>query len=1662
MSVREKEIRFTHLVMLVLDKSASSEEIAEFQRLLHEYPEFKLQYIEQMKIHSLMTYRHVSGSQGMLQDHSRFSKTEKFMKQRSVGRVPSPGAPTPGEGTGPTRFGFRYAGLPKLAAAAILMIALGFGYIAALHQVQSFKNGSFSVPNEYSVELIQQKQAKKLKLPNKLPGKVLLSAGMAKIRLSSAVELTLQGNVELDLESSAARNVFLRKGKMLVYVPPHSKGLIVRTPELEAWDIGTIFSVAAGFNSGDSIFVFDGKVQVMDKEGNGIGLCEAGEGVLADPKTEALKFAADWDQTKYLFKKVKGRTALKNEAHTLQVVNKIEKLWRERYSPAIISRYGNLAQLRILKKKKITAVRKSPSQQENKMKNITKTAVAITSAVMMSTLNGLSTDGTWVNLAGGSWEVVSNWQDDTIASGIGSTASFDTIVPTSDVAVAVGSSVTTGTQVFGGTDNDYAWLLSGEPLVFENSSAPGVIEVKNREVVIANDMVTDEGLVKEGPGTLVLTGDNTSSSILSVNEGTLALSNQASLIYMRMSFAEGASLRVDGVSDFWSLEGPWSGSTAIDINGTAQFGRYSDFDGYAEYQIGTSIAGPGTLQKVAGNRQTLFGAQSLTGAVEVVGGTLAVMPTNDIVAWFGFDDPADIGRDSGPSGVSLSKQGNNDSWYEESGKFGGALKLNGSSCLIHDKWEAVPLMLPVGDSAYTIAAWMKRDPAIATRGGIASWGDMHSSYTSAGIRMNSSTTVIQPSAGHTAVSLDSPDDWQHVALTYDPTLSSGKRKIYVNGVVKRSDNPSQAYSMTTAFVSVGRGSTDLAHWDQFFKGLLDEVVFARTAFSQVQIQSLKDNGAASFYTAPTNENLLSPDATLAVGPSGRLLLGAEQTVSGIDGAGGVVALADRADLTVETDADTELFNSVYSAGDFVKKGAGTTLTLAARQNYQGETRVESGTLEVVNRPPRIMDGIVACYTFDNWADPYEDISENNIEMELKGSGSATHYGSYGRVGGCMFMENTYLEPVGGFPEAMPTGNVPFSISIWVNPAGGIGTTGGFAYWGYTTTRTRSSVNLRLNGAYNQLVLASDSGNVGGDIGFDLRTGTPGDGFGVGWHHLCYTYDPDHPTAKQNLYVDGQNIATANQGDFRIEPVGFRINCGRSITSNMGYAYVDDTIIFNRALSVDEVIYLSEGNQVVPMAVSQKPAPLAGVVGRYQFDDPANPGKDTSGHGNDLIAVGSGVTNNASGKYGSALSLDGTASWVASDAGYPLGFPTGRTPYTMACWFNPDDDAEIRAGLFYMGSTENLRDLYARLAYDYSSITLRTTGVTTMDASARYDLFKADRPAGWHHFAVVYEPMSTDKKRRLYIDGRLCGWDDITAGSLGTNFFYIGRGPSTTDNAYKGLIDDFVVMNRAATLSELHYLAAGMPEEYSDTLPCQTELNIESAGQVTFKGDSLNNIGALSGDGELVLDGSSSLRIGGGTTNDFAGTLSGSSCITVADGTVQTLPLSTFEGTLAVTNATLLVSADNDVSLNGIAVSADGLLGGEGSTAAPVTVTAGGRLLSRTGVSDLTFSGDVTIDSDAGFVVDASAEESDTGNLKLNGALSLPTEGTVELILPEDRSGSFVVAEAAGGVTGTEHLSAWNLVITGPEEIASKEAQLKVRDNKLIVSLQERGTVILIQ
>ena len=377
MAVAEHEARFTQRVMAVIEETVTPEELADFQALLREHPEFKLQYMEQMRIHGLSCYRALS----LRQQRDGGTRSEEGSLLAGVTRT----------GDVLSRRGVlrKTGGWWKASAAAVLLL----GGIAVWQSV-SPADGLRSPASDlrFPVVLVRQTSVRGLDVPSELPGTLRLSSGEVVVRLGSGVELTVSGPASLDIRD--VMQVVLERGRLLANVPHWATGFLVRTADLEVCDLGTVFSVSVDWPVSD-VFVFKGRVRVNEAAGHSgfgnaasgevVGICAAGEGVRAEAGERPVKFAADWPAAKKAFASVRDNAAAENPAAACAFAEKIADLWMDgclsRELARVEARRSATVSAPKIPFRKTAWVRPAASVQQEASNMKTTSAAAVLSAV---------------------------------------------------------------------------------------------------------------------------------------------------------------------------------------------------------------------------------------------------------------------------------------------------------------------------------------------------------------------------------------------------------------------------------------------------------------------------------------------------------------------------------------------------------------------------------------------------------------------------------------------------------------------------------------------------------------------------------------------------------------------------------------------------------------------------------------------------------------------------------------------------------------------------------------------------------------------------------------------------------------------------------------------------------------------------------------------------------------------------------------------------------------------------------------------------------------------------------------------------------------------------------------------------------------------------------
>jgi hypothetical protein len=248
----------------------------------------------------------------------------------------------------------------------------------------------------------------------------------------------------------------------------------------------------------------------------------------------------------------------------------------------------------------------------------------------------------------------------------------------------------------------------------------------------------------------------------------------------------------------------------------------------------------------------------LSGLLASTHSVLAAPPAGNtltgLAAYWSFDSSSNFNvPDVG--GSTLTK-GNGASWTA-SGKFGGALSLNGSSQSLYDL--SSPSYLPVGNSSYSQSVWFK--PSVVNNGGLIGWGSYGNTKRTNALRMSGAGSGgfynywwdVDLYCSPSSCPLTS-NTWYHVVTTYDGTT----RSIYLNGVLKASDTNRGPNNATAAEFHIGK--TCCA---EYFTGLIDDVAIYNRAVTAAEVLELTNSSAPANSGIPTISGTARTGETLS-------------------------------------------------------------------------------------------------------------------------------------------------------------------------------------------------------------------------------------------------------------------------------------------------------------------------------------------------------------------------------------------------------------------------------------------------------------------------------------------------------------------------------------------------------------------------------------------------------------------------------------------------------------------------------------------------------------------------------------------------------------------------------------------------------------------------------
>ena len=237
--------------------------------------------------------------------------------------------------------------------------------------------------------------------------------------------------------------------------------------------------------------------------------------------------------------------------------------------------------------------------------------------------------------------------------------------------------------------------------------------------------------------------------------------------------------------------------------------------------------------------------------------------------------------------------------------------------------------------------------------------------------------------------------------------------------------------------------------------------------------------------------------------------------------------------------------------------------------------------------------------------------------------------------------------------------------------------------------------------------------------------------------------------------------------------------------------------------------------------------MDGLVGAWLFDEgTGNKVKDSSGKGHDGELVGKAAYDK-NGKYGSAITCDGTEAYVKVPDHKDFVF---KGDFTIACWFLNDGVAPAdNSGIITKGyhtipaNGGDAKPWY--LVYFMKTgpvdMFLRDTAVINSRAVGKTMV----NDGKWHHIVGSKE----GNKVKIYIDGVEDGSADAVDADYGENgqplVFMVHF-----DRWIKGLIDEVAIFNRAITTKEINTIMGGL----------KNALSVEPGSKLAYRWGQLKN------------------------------------------------------------------------------------------------------------------------------------------------------------------------------------------------------------------------------
>jgi hypothetical protein len=320
--------------------------------------------------------------------------------------------------------------------------------------------------------------------------------------------------------------------------------------------------------------------------------------------------------------------------------------------------------------------------------------------------------------------------------------------------------------------------------------------------------------------------------------------------------------------------------------------------------------------------------------------------------------------------------------------------------------------------------------------------------------------------------------------------------------------------------------------------------------------------------------------------------------------------------------------------------------------------------------------------------------------------------------------------------------------------------------------------------------------------------------GSGWNHIAVTYTNKQP----RIYLNGKLVRT---GLISTQPA-----VRSPLSSGNGWNFfagtVDDIRIFDRPLSNSEIRGFVTG-PVMALSMDES-------TGGIAFD--------SSGNGNNGTIYGS---SRVAGHLGSAIQFDSVSDYITLPASNSI--VSDESGITVSLWAKADPVqasspriTSLFRGAGLTGFNIGIND------GEWASYSGTSEGGTWLKSGIAID-------SAWHHIIATNDGTT----HRIYVDG-IERNSRAQSFSVGATAAVIGRVNADANLAFKGIVDEVRIYNRAISASEVLSENLEFCDGTSGVMACSSVNPFFNSGDVTCTGDCGFNFSGCGYCGDGIVSG----------------------------------------------------------------------------------------------------------------------------------------------------------------------------------------------------------------